>query len=240
MPVGNDTTSASSRRGLKHGGYGTRLYLRWAAMLSRCRNPNNPRFGNYGGRGITVCPEWLDFRAFRDWAHLSGYRDDLTIERKDVNGDYCPENCTWIPGRDQGRNTTTNRFLTAFGETKIFDDWMKDPRCTAGCRGTLYRRLKNLDPEKAITMPLIPPGVAGKAGCKKFLTAFGETKSLSEWCDDPRCKTTYDRLKSRVFNQGWDHEEAISTPTGRVGYNFHKTGSLKAKRAAVVATPEEK
>ena len=80
----------------KHGGTGTRLYSIWKQMRIRCRCKTNPTYKFYGGRGISICPEWDDFANFRDWAIKAGYNDDLSIERKDVNGNYEPLNCCWI------------------------------------------------------------------------------------------------------------------------------------------------
>ena len=88
-----------------HGGSGTRLYETWKNMHARCYSPSSDGFEHYGARGITICDEWrTDFAAFRSWALGSGYRDDLTIERVDVNGNYEPSNCTWIPHGQQSFN----------------------------------------------------------------------------------------------------------------------------------------
>jgi len=108
-------------------------------MKQRCYNPNNPEYKNYGGRGIKICPEWLNkeqahgahnsskgFVAFREWALSHGYADNLTIERKDINGNYCPENCTWIPRSEQFFNRTDTHYVTYRGETKSLGKWCKE------------------------------------------------------------------------------------------------------------------
>ena len=65
-------------------------------MLNRCRNKNMERYRAYGARGISVCDEWHKYPAFYEWAMANGYRNDLTIDRIDVDGNYEPANCQWI------------------------------------------------------------------------------------------------------------------------------------------------
>ena len=109
---------------LTHGWTGTRLYRTWRNMISRCYNPNTDRFPNYGGRGITVCDEWRNsFESFLSWAIPAGYTDDLTLERKDNNGDYCPSNCTWVSMSAQVRNRRVTRRLTWDGRTLTPQEW---------------------------------------------------------------------------------------------------------------------
>lgn len=88
-----------------HGETHTRLYTIWRGMRQRCENANRKHYSDYGGRGITVCPEWDEsYEAFRDWAVSNDYRDDLTIDRIDNDKGYFPENCRWVTMSVQNAN----------------------------------------------------------------------------------------------------------------------------------------
>lgn len=92
-------------RATTHGGCYTRLYHIYAHMKGRCYRQTDAKFRLYGGRGIKICDEWLaDFAAFRTWALSNGYRDDLTIDRINPDGNYEPANCRWATLAEQSRN----------------------------------------------------------------------------------------------------------------------------------------
>lgn len=94
----------------------TRLYRIWEGMIGRCNNRSMDAFKYYGGRGIKVCSEWLNnYPAFKAWALANGYRDDLTIDRIDSDGDYCPENCRWITKSENCRNGSLKRWRKNYG-----------------------------------------------------------------------------------------------------------------------------
>ena len=81
----------------------TRIYRCWSGMQSRCYNQKAVGYDLYGGRGIKVCERWLNFNNFLD-DMLAGYSENLELDRIDVNGDYCKENCRWATGSIQSHN----------------------------------------------------------------------------------------------------------------------------------------
>lgn len=106
-----------------HGESKTRLFYIWSSMKERCNNPNNKRYNDYGGRGITISPEWQKYEDFRDWAYSSGYDESLTLDRVDVNGNYEPNNCRWATMKEQQRNRRNNVYITLGGEEKLLVEW---------------------------------------------------------------------------------------------------------------------
>lgn len=96
--------------------------------MQRCTKETTHEYENYGGRGIKVCDEWLDFNKFYDWAVENGYtesrdRKSCTLDRIDVNGNYEPSNCRWVSMKTQQRNRRNNVLLTYKGETHCIAEW---------------------------------------------------------------------------------------------------------------------
>lgn len=137
-----------------HGMTGTRLHRIWKAMKTRCYNPNTYDYKTYGAKGIRVCDEWKnDFMAFHDWAINNGYSDKLSIDRIEVNGDYCPENCRWASDVTQANNKASTRYVEYNGKSYTLTELSQ---MTGFTRETLYYRIfiAEWDVEKALLKAL--------------------------------------------------------------------------------------
>ena len=108
----------------KHGHYGSKLYWVWDSMLARTRNKKHKFFKDYGRRGISVCDEWQkDFLNFYEWAISNGYKEGLTLDRKNNDGNYCPSNCRWVTHKEQQNNKRNNHWLEVDGERHTIAEW---------------------------------------------------------------------------------------------------------------------
>lgn len=108
----------------KHGMSRKRIYNVYYDMLGRCKNPSFAGYKNYGGRGIKVCEEWNNsFVSFYKWAIENGYTDNLMIDRIDVDGNYEPSNCRFVPRKQQMNNKTNSHYMTYKGETHTMAEW---------------------------------------------------------------------------------------------------------------------
>ena len=135
-----------------HGMKRSRLYRIWESMKTRCNNPSSQRYEDYGGRGIKVCNDWEHFEAFRDWALANGYQEHLTIDRKDNDGPYSPENCRWATMKAQQSNKRNNFLLTHNGKTLTISQWAAE---TGIERRTIAKRKKlGWSDAEALTIPV--------------------------------------------------------------------------------------
>lgn len=123
-----------------HGRSQTTEYRIWVHIKQRCYNEKNAAYSDYGGRGITVCDRWKDsFEAF--YADMGPRPDpEMSIDRRDVNGNYTPENCRWATQVEQCSNRRNNHLIEHNGETKTLTQWARE----AGLHPTTIRlRLRN-------------------------------------------------------------------------------------------------
>ena len=109
---------------IKHGMCHTRVYRKWASMKTRCLNKNRRHYKNYGGRGITICDEWMDFQNF--YRDMGECPSGLTLERIDNDKGYCKSNCKWATSEEQVNNKRTNHFLTYKGKTQTAKQWSEE------------------------------------------------------------------------------------------------------------------
>jgi len=129
-----------------HGLSRTRLYNIWFSMIDRCSNDNRSDYDRYGGRGISVCREWaaqesyIGLNNFIEWSLLNGYKDYLTIERVDVNGNYEPDNCTWASMDDQAKNKRNTIYLEIDKNQNKLVDLARENNIN---RSTLLNRYKS-------------------------------------------------------------------------------------------------
>ena len=137
----------------KHGAFGTHLYMAYTNMKTRCYNPHYYLYQHYGGKGISVCDEWLGengFANFSAWAKANGYKDGLSIDRIDNSLGYSPDNCRWVDMQTQQNNRTNNRIITANGETHTMADWARISKISYS---TIQRRLlRGWSEEDAVTL----------------------------------------------------------------------------------------
>lgn len=113
-------------------------YLAWVNIRNRCFNKKNDRYHVYGGRGITVCERWMKFENFI--SDMGEKPEGMSIERIDVNKEYSPENCKWIPMKSQYKNKTNTILVEFNGVSMCLADASKLSGMSYSC---LYERLKN-------------------------------------------------------------------------------------------------
>ena len=194
----------------------TPTYNSWAGMFQRCNNQKNPAYTRYGGRGIAVCSQWQGADGFARFLSDMGVRPEgKTLDREDADGNYEPVNCRWATPQQQSENKRNNVLVTIDGETQPLSFW-----CEAF--GIEYKTASNRihlgwDPVKSVSHPKVfdlkPFGLLD-------ITVGDETKTLNEWCliNGIKYRTAY----SRIYQQGWSHEKAVTVPSGPNGSSCSK------------------
>lgn len=188
---------AFKQRNTIHGKTNTRLFYIWISMKDRCNNPNNHAYNNYGGRGITVCQEWLtDFMNFYNWAISHGYDENLTIDRINVNGNYEPSNCRWLNQKDQSNNRRTNLNFTYNNKTQTLMQWCEE--YNLDYRMILARVHNPKWENKSFEEILFTPNQ------KQILITYNdETHTISEWSKitNIRHNVIFDRWQKGYYEE---------------------------------------
>lgn len=131
----------------------TKLKQAWKDMQRRCSDHKQHNYHRYGGRGIKVCQEWVDsFESFEKWAWNNGFDYDLTLDRRDTDKNYSPDNCRWVTLKVQANNTSTNKYIEYNGERLSYEEWGNK---LGACKGFVWNRINLLGWSEidAITIP---------------------------------------------------------------------------------------
>ena len=143
----NGTSSSCGCSHRTHGLSGKPEYLIWYSMIDRCTNKSHKFWGHYGGRGITVCSEWMLFKNF--FADMGDRPKDKTLDRINNNGNYNKRNCRWATKKQQDNNKRTNHLLMYNGKTQNITEWAEELNMK---RYLIYNRLiMGWSIEKALT-----------------------------------------------------------------------------------------
>ena len=140
------------KRNTKHGHSITSLYRIWCHMKERCYDHNSKGYHWYGGRGIIICDEWLEFQNFYEWANCNGYQKTLTIDRKNNDGPYSPDNCRFSSWKVQANNRTSSHIIKYKNKSMTLQQWAD---LLGIGQNTILQRLRSGWPtEKALFKPI--------------------------------------------------------------------------------------
>lgn len=208
-------TSKKKENAIKSNKTLKRLYVIFNGMKQRCYNKNNQNYDDYGGRGISVCQEWLDnFWKFKEWAVNNGYEENLTLDRINVNGNYEPSNCRWITNSEQQNNKMNTVYIDFYGRNITLKELSEQ---TGIKRNTLYSRYsKGITNENILLRQKrekeIIPKKTRKSGI--LVTVGDKTLSICQWSKETGINhtTLYNRYLS-----------------GKTGYEFIKKPRKKIR-----------
>lgn len=187
---------------MTHGLSHTREYKVWVGIRKRCTNPATKGYENYGGRGITIAPEWENFERF--WADMGRCPKGHTIERINNDGNYEPGNCRWATRAEQAVNTRHVRWLTLNGETHTLTDWARK----LGLRSQILtkRLARGWSLENALTLPALSDQTRLT---NRYIEFMGERHCVTDWAKLMGLPTGV--LQARL-HLGWSVERALTFP----------------------------
>lgn len=185
----------------------------YRAMKARCYNPNVKSYKDYGGRGITICDEWLNpekvcthygiytkgWRAFEIWALSNGYKEGLTIDRIDNNKGYSPDNCRWVDKKTQSNNRGFCRLITYRGKTQNLKQWCEElginyklaHRRLSICKWTVEQTFETKE------NPLY-----------NLISYNGKTQTVAAWARE--LNLSYGTLRARLFKYKMPVDRALT------------------------------
>lgn len=195
-----------------------RLKSIYNGMRLRCYNENNVNYKYYGGKGVTICDEWLlSFENFFDWAINNGYNENLTIDRIDSEKEYSPDNCKWSTKKEQAYNRSISVKLTLNGRTMYMTEWAEELEIDKKILSWRYNN--GWSDEEILTRP--------RDYKENKLTLNGETHSMSEWSRITGIKVA--TISYRI-KKGWSVEDTLTKSSNdreiKITYN-NKTKTLK-------------
>ena len=176
------------------------LYGIYNGVKRRCYKKTEARYKDYGGRGITMCDEWLNkddgFDRFVEWSYSNGYDETLTLERKDVNGNYSPDNCAWISLRDQTKNKRDTLWVDYRGE---------------------HIRLLDLCEREGVTYDTVHDRIYKRGWSVEDAVEKKSERENSLMSKCTRLGLNYGTIRDRIVKLGWSEEEALSVPVAGSG-----------------------
>lgn len=169
-------------------------------MKERCYNEKNNSYKDYGGRGIKICEDWLnDFAKFYDWSNENGYKEGLSIDRIDVNGNYTPENCRWADWEEQENNRRDNIHINVNGKDFTISQLA---RLIKSSPSSVAWRLKHgWSADDIINKPF-------EKTKERLLTFNGKSQSINAWAREIGISKI--TIRNRLNRYGWSVEETLT------------------------------
>lgn len=198
------------------------IYKRYIDIKTRCYNQKYKRFNDYGGRGIMMCDEWnRNFNNFYDWSINNGFSPELSIDRIDNNGNYCPSNCRWVDAKTQGNNRRTNIFISHNGETHTVAEWSD----ITGIPSNVIRKryfVSGWDADRTLNESVHNKSVKEP----ETITYNGKTQTVLEWAKETGINRN--TIRSRL-RSGKSIEEALTIPVDNEKYWFSRRKRVSKK-----------